>query len=220
MNQQTRLQLFTVNLEDLEAQCSHIPLKERTQIRKVRPQKWRHKKRKHSIHTRFRKKNNKRSVLRAERYGDLTTVEHKILSEGAESRNKHRFAVVVQVLATQWNPCQTETSQETEKNLRKSLRPSQKRKDIHTDNSLECGKHCEELSWNHRTTTRHQSDTSGIAERAARRAKEETSAVLLQSGSDDQWWLDSMECRCCLREDQDFLAEVKSQNERSLGESF
>ena len=29
------LQPFTVNLEDLEAQCSHIPLKERTQIRKV-----------------------------------------------------------------------------------------------------------------------------------------------------------------------------------------
>ena len=59
VNQQTRLQSFTVYLEDLEAQCSHIPLKERTQIRKVRPQKWRHKKRKHSIHTHFRKKKQK-----------------------------------------------------------------------------------------------------------------------------------------------------------------
>ena len=44
-----------------------------------------------------------------------------ILSEGRESRNDHRYAVVVQVLATQWNPCQTKTSQETEKNLRKIL---------------------------------------------------------------------------------------------------
>ena len=38
------LQPFTVDLEDLEAQCSHIPLKERTQIRKVMLQKCRHKK--------------------------------------------------------------------------------------------------------------------------------------------------------------------------------
>ena len=44
-----------------------------------------------------------------------------ILKEGRESRNNHRYAVVVQVLATQWNPCQTKTSQETEKNLRKIL---------------------------------------------------------------------------------------------------
>ena len=50
------LQPFTVNLEDLEAQCSHFPLKERTQIRKVMLQKWRHKKRKHSVHAHFRKK--------------------------------------------------------------------------------------------------------------------------------------------------------------------
>ena len=76
------------------------------------------------------------------------------------------------------------------------------------------------LTWNHWTTTLHPSETSGIAERAARRAKEATSAVLLQSGSDDRWWLDSMECCCCLRDDQDLLADVKSQNERRLGESF
>ena len=92
------IQPFTVNLEDLEAQCSHIPLKERTQIRKVVLQKWRHKKRKHSVHAYFRK-NQKRSILRADKYGDLTTAEHKILNEGRESRNNHRHAVVVPVLA-------------------------------------------------------------------------------------------------------------------------
>ena len=87
--------------------CSHIPLKERSQIRKVRLQKWRHKKRKHSVHAYFRK-NEKRSILRSEKYGDLTTAEHKILSEGYASRNNHRHAVVVQVLASQWNPCKTQ----------------------------------------------------------------------------------------------------------------
>ena len=39
----------------------------------------------------------------------------------------------------------------------------------------------------------YQSQTSRIAERTARRAKEETSAVLLQSGSDDKWVSDSVE---------------------------
>ena len=107
--------------------CLHIPLKERTQIRKVMLQKWRHQKRKHSVHAYFRK-NQKRSILRTEKYGDLTTAEHKILSEGRESRNNHRYAVVVQVLATQRNPCQTKTSQETEKNLRKVPQPLQKPK--------------------------------------------------------------------------------------------
>ena len=34
------LQPFTVNLEDLGYICSHIPVKERTQIRKATLQKW------------------------------------------------------------------------------------------------------------------------------------------------------------------------------------
>ena len=123
-----------------------------------------------------------------------------------------------QVLATQWNPCQTKTSQETEKNSRKFPEPSQKPKVIHTDNFRAFGRYCAELSWNHRTTTLHRSETSGLAERAARRAKEETLAVVFQSGSDDKWWSDSMEC--CLRDDQDLLADGKSQNERRFGESF
>ena len=76
-------------------------------------QKWRHKKRKHSVHAYFCK-NQKRSFLRTEKYGDLTTAEHKSLSEGCASRNNHRYAVVVHFLAIQWNPCQTKTSLETE----------------------------------------------------------------------------------------------------------
>ena len=65
---------------------------------------------------------------------------------------------------------------------------------IYTDNSLEFGKACEYLSWNHCTSTPHRSETNGIAERAVRRVKEGTSAVLLQSGLDEKWWVDSMEC--------------------------
>ena len=41
-------------------------------------------------------------VLRAPKFGDLMTADHKVPSEGCESRNNHRYAVVVQDLATQW----------------------------------------------------------------------------------------------------------------------
>ena len=86
----------------------------------------------------------------------------------------------------------TKTSQDTERIFRKFLEPSEKPEVIHTDNSLEFGKSCEDLSWNHRTSTRHRSETSGIAERALRGKKEGTSAVLLQSGLDEKCRQDVM----------------------------
>ena len=43
------------------------------------------------------------AIPRPENFGDLTTADHKVLSEGCESRNNHRHAVVVQDLATQMN---------------------------------------------------------------------------------------------------------------------
>ena len=64
---------------------------------------------------------------------------------------------MVQDLATQWiqsYPCKTKTSQETERSLQKFLEPTRKPKVIYTDNSLEFGKACEDLAWNHCTSTR------------------------------------------------------------------
>ena len=72
--------------------------------------------------------------------------------------------------------------------LRKFLEPSEKPIVTYIDNSLEFGKSCEDFSWNHRTSTPHQSETNGIAVEAVRRVREETSAVLLQSGLDWTWW--------------------------------
>ena len=40
------------------------------------------------------------AVPRAENFGDLITADHKVLSEGCQSRNNHRYAVVVHDLAT------------------------------------------------------------------------------------------------------------------------
>ena len=36
-----------------------------------------------------------------QKFGDLIQADHKVVSEGCESRNNHRYAVVVQDLATQ-----------------------------------------------------------------------------------------------------------------------
>ena len=195
---------------------------------------------KHSVYTHFPKDRNceickrikiKRAswrrrnggaVPRAENFGDLITADQKVLCKNCESRNNHRYAVVLQDLATQWiqaYPCKTKTSQKTQRkrSLQKFLEPNRKPKVIYTDNSLEFGKSCEDLSWNHCTSTPHRSETNGIAERAARRVKEGTSAVLLQPGLNESWWADSMACYTYLRNVTDLLSDGKTPNERRFG---
>ena len=74
-------------------------------------------------------------------------------------------------MATQWiqsYPCKTKTSQETQRSLQKFSEPDRKPQVIYTGTSLEFGKACEDLSWNHCTSTPHRSETNGIAERAVR----------------------------------------------------
>ena len=118
---------------------------------------------------------NGEAVPRAYKFGDLITADHKVLSDNCESRNNHRYAVAVQDLATQWiqaYPCKNKTSQETQRSLQKILEPERKPKVIYTDNSLEFGKACEDLSWNHCTSTPHRSETNGVAERAVCRVKD------------------------------------------------
>ena len=116
---------------------------------------------KHSVYTHFPKdrnceickrtkitrapcrRRNGEAVLRAANFGDLITADHKVFSDNCESRNNHRYAVVVQGLATQWiqaYPCKTKTSQETQRSLQKFLEPERKPKVIHTDNSLQSAK--------------------------------------------------------------------------------
>ena len=113
------------------------------------------------------RRRNGEAVPRAVNFGDLITADHKVLSDMCESRNNHRYAVVVQDLATQWiqaYPCKPKTSQETETSLQKFLEPKRKPKVIYTDNSLEFGKACEDLSWNHCTSTPHRSETNVSAQ--------------------------------------------------------
>ena len=121
-----------------------------------------------------------------------------------------------------WQLSGSKLSRAKQKLLRKRKRayPTRKPKVIYTGNSLESGKSCEDLPWNHCTSTPHRSETNGIAERAVRRIKEGTSAVLLQSGLDEKWWADSMECYCYLRNIQDLLCDGKTRYKRRFGGPF
>ena len=169
------------------------------------------------------RRRNSGAVLRAENFGDLITADHKVLSDNCESRNNHRYAVVAQDSVTQWiqaYPCKTKTSQETQRSLQKFLEPERNPKVVHTDNSLEFGKACEALSWNHCTSTPQRSETNGIAERAVRRVKEGTFAVLLQSSLNESWWADSMECCTYRRNVTDLLSDGKTPYERRLRQPF
>ena len=53
-----------------------------------------------------------------------------------------------------------------------------------------------------------------------RRVKEGTSAVLLQSGLNENWWADSMECCTYLRNVTDLLSDGKMPYERRFGQPF
>ena len=86
--------------------------------------------------------------------------------------------------------------------------------------TLEFGKACEDLSCKHCTSTPHRSETNCIAERAVRRAQEGTSAVLLQSGLNENWWADFMECYTYLRNVTDLLSDGKTPYERRFGQPF
>ena len=113
--------------------------------------------------------------------------------------DNHRYAVVVQDLATQWNqsyPCKTRLLRKQKGACKSSWNLPGNQKSFTLTTALEFGKACEDLSWNHCTSTPHRFETNGIAERAVRRIEEGMCAVLLQSGLDENWWADSMECYC------------------------
>ena len=141
------------------------------------------------------------AVPRVEKFGDLITADHKVLNKECESRDNHRYSRGTRSCHSMDSilSVQNKNFSGDGKRVYESVSSRQKsRKSFYTDNSLEISKSCEDLSWNHRTSTPHRSETHGIAERAIRRAKEATSAVLLQSGFDEKWWADSMECCCYL----------------------
>ena len=68
----------------------------------------------------------------------------------------------------------------------------------------------------HHTDQKHM----GLPQRAVRRVKEGTFAVLVQSGLNESWLADSMECYTYLRNVTDLLSDGKTPYERRFGQPF
>ena len=116
-------------------------------------------------------------------------------------------------------PCETKSANETEKKayLNSWSRRTDRQLFIQTTwwNLEKHVKICHGI-----TALQHLIDPrqNGIAERAVRRVKEGTSAVLPQSGLDERWWSYSMECYCYLRSVQDLLPDGKTPYKWRFGE--
>ena len=61
---------------------------------------------------------------------------------------------------------------------------------------------------------------NGIAGRAVRRVKEGTSGILLQSGLNEKWWADSMECYTYPRNVTDLSPDGKTPHQRRIGQTI
>ena len=99
----------------------------------------------------------------AENFGDLITADHIVFVENRESRNN----IDMQSWCRTWPPngssrrCKTKTSLEMQKSLPKLKEPDRNPEVIYTDSSSEFGKACEDLSWNHCTSTPNRAETGG-----------------------------------------------------------
>ncbi len=67
---------------------------------------------------------------------------------------------------------------------------------VYTDNAKEFAKAMKDLKLLHDKSTPYRPQTNGVAERAVKRVKEGTAAVLLQSRLVDDWWREAAECFC------------------------
>ena len=164
------------------------------------------------------------AVPRAENFGDLITADHKVLSDNCESRNNHRYAVVVQDLATHGSR-HIRAKQNHHRKLNGACKSSWSRIGSRKSFTLT-------IPWNLAKPVkifpgiiarRHHTDQKQmgwIAERALCRVKEGTPAVLLQSGLDEIWLADSMECYTHLRNVTDLLSDGETPYERRFGKPF
>ena len=76
-----------------------------------------------------------------------------------------------------------------------------------SDNANEIEKGLRNMGILHDTSIPHRSETNGVIERAVRRAIEGTSACLVQSGLNEEWWDRAMQCYCFLRCTVDLLID-------------
>ena len=124
---------------------------------------------------------------RAEKFGDLMTANHKVFNVEGESRNNHRCAVVVQDLAHSMDSI----SPAQNKNFSGDGPAVAKAEVIYTDNSLEFGKSCEKIHHGI-IVLQYSIYPRRMVSLKERYAEYKKGRLLLQSGLDEKWWVDSI----------------------------
>ena len=115
----------------------------------------------------------------------MITTDHKVLNEEKESRLRHRYAVVVQDLATHWiqfYPCKNQISSRDAETFWKFLTFRRKPKDQVIKQFSGISRSLRRVELKSCEIYSHRSETNGIAERVVRLVKEGTSSVLVQCG--------------------------------------
>ena len=122
---------------------------------------------------------------------DQITADHAILEKDEHPEALDRVALIVQDRATNWlqaYPDKRHDTKATKAALERFIGPEGKCKYAYTDGSGELRNAMNELEITHDSSTPHRPQTNGVAERAVRRTKEGTSALLAQSGFSYAWW--------------------------------
>ena len=136
---------------------------------------------------------------------------------------KMKVALVVQDAFTKWlqsYPASSRSTEEVILAMKRFLGPNTRAKHAYSDNAKEFFSAMQRLNILHDTSTPHRSETNGVIERAVRRAKEGTSACLVQSGLNEEWWDYAMQCYCFLRNTVDLLVDGETAWKKRFGVDF
>ena len=138
------------------------------------------------------------AVPRAENFGDLITADQKVLSENFVNLetiiDMHSWCRTWTLNGSSRICAKQKLNRKPREACNNSWSPIGSMKSFTLTIPWTLAKPVRIFPGIHCTSTQHRSETNGIAERAVRRVKEGTSAALLQSGLNENWWADSIEC--------------------------
>ena len=112
--------------------------------------------------------------------------------------------------------------------FKRFLGPQTTPKHVYTDGSKEFKfaltvPPCDEepsLARTHDVSTPYLHETNGLVENMNRQIKEGTTAVLIQSGLNTEWWADAMPCFCWLRNTTEKMEDGLTAYERRFCEPY
>ena len=137
------------------------------------------------------------SIARVIKFGGSITTVDKILGVECESKEDSRISYEEQRCCRNY-----------------IMSANQKPRRISTGDSKELIEACQDIPWNHDMNTPHRQETNGVAERAVRRVKGRTAAMVVQS---DVWRKNTMEPYCSnLRNVRDTMAGDRTACENGL----